>query len=280
MKHIKRIWLIALSVIVGTVFCLTIQAAPASAADLPEKLVLNGTSIVLVKGQKVDLFLYDRNAQDYDELTDSLAYKTVKWKSTKKKVATVTKDGIVKAKKAGKATIKATYKGRTYKCKIRVYKSLSKKQRTKMARKQAKRIVKTYTKPSMSKKEKAYRLAIYLFANLSQQGNQSGSAYKKNYGNEEYAALNMHLAACSGYCKAYKMLCKEAGIPCKHVNANKWTHQWNKVKIGGKWYKVDTQIAYVGFKVSEELQNRASVEWMDHGHFYTICLKLNHGFYE
>ena len=280
MKHIKRIWLIALSVIVGTAFCLTIQTAPASAADLPEKMVLNGTSIVLVKGQKVDLFLYDRNAQDYDELTDSLAYKTVKWKSTKKKVATVTKDGIVKAKKAGKATIKATYKGRTYKCKIRVYKSLSKKQRTKMARKQAKRIVKTYTKPSMSKKEKAYRLAIYLFANLSQQGNQSGSAYKKNYGNEEYAALNMHLAACSGYCKAYKMLCKEAGIPCKHVNANKWTHQWNKVKIGGKWYKVDTQIAYVGFKVSEELQNRASVEWMDHGHFYTIYLKLNHGFYE
>ena len=280
MKHIKRIWLIALSVIVGTVFCLTIQAAPASAADLPEKLVLNGTSIVLVKGQKVDLFLYDRNAQDYDELTDSLAYKNVKWKSTKKKVATVTKDGVVKAKKAGKTTIKATYKGRTYKCKIRVYKSLSREQRTKMAKKEAKRIVKKYTKPSMSKKEKAYRLAKYLYTNLSQQWNQSGSAYKKNYGNEAYAALNMHLAACSGYCKAYKMLCEEAGIPCKHVNANQWTHQWNKVKIGGKWYEVDTQMPYVGFNVSEDLQNIASIKWMDHGHCYTTYLKIVNGYYQ
>ena len=90
----------------------------------------------------------------------------------------------------------------------------------------------------------------------------------------------MHLAACSGYCKAYKMLCKEAGIPCKHVNANKWTHQWNKVKIGGKWYKVDTQIAYVGFKVSESLQEKGLSEWMDHGHFYTIYLKIKNGYYQ
>ena len=280
MKHIKRIWMIALSVIVGTVFCLTIQTAPVSAADHPQNMVLNVTSVELIKGQKVDLFMYDQNAQDYDELTGSLAYKDVKWKSTNKKVATVNKEGIVKAKKAGKATIKATYKGSTYKCKIRVYKSLSKKQRTKMAKKQAKRIVKTYTRPSMSKQEKAYRLAMYLYTNLAQQWNQSGSAYKKNYGNEEYAALNMHLAACSGYCKAYKMLCKEAGIPCKHVNANKWTHQWNKVKIDGKWYKVDTQIAYVGFKVSEELSNIAPVKWIDHSHLYTIYLKIVNGFYQ
>ena len=105
----------------------------------------------------------------------------------------------------------------------------------------------TYEK--MSKKEKATRLALYVFSNVYAQHNQSSSAYKKNYGNEPYAALIMHNAACSGRAKAYKMLCKYAGVPCKHVNADQWTHQWNKVKIKGKWYEVDTQIGYFGYKV-------------------------------
>lgn len=46
--------------------------------------------------------------------------KKVKWSSTKKSVATVTKKGKVKAKKAGKCTIKAKVAGKTLKCKITV----------------------------------------------------------------------------------------------------------------------------------------------------------------
>ena len=64
-------------------------------------------------------------------------------------------------------------------------------------------------------------------------------AKKKNYGNEAYAALVMKKAACSGYAKAYIMLCEAANIPVRHVNANSWTHQWNEVKVKGKWIKVD-----------------------------------------
>lgn len=43
-----------------------------------------------------------------------------KWISSNKKVATVTKNGVIKAIKAGKTTIKATYKGRSLKTVVKV----------------------------------------------------------------------------------------------------------------------------------------------------------------
>lgn len=46
--------------------------------------------------------------------------KKVKWKSSRKKVARVTKNGRVKALKKGKVVISAKYKGKKYKCKITV----------------------------------------------------------------------------------------------------------------------------------------------------------------
>lgn len=46
----------------------------------------------------------------------------IKWSSSNKKVATV-KKGVVFAKRTGKATIKAKYKGKTYKCKVTVKKN-------------------------------------------------------------------------------------------------------------------------------------------------------------
>ena len=73
----------------------------------------------------------------------------------------------------------------------------------------------------------------------SWQLNQSTEAYKKNYGNEAYAALVLKKAACSGYARAYKLLCEAAGVPVRHVNAGSWTHQWNEIKANGKWIKVD-----------------------------------------
>lgn len=54
----------------------------------------------------------------------------VKWKTSKKSVVTITKKKInkvaIKAKKAGKATITATYKKKTYKCRITVKKRTKK----------------------------------------------------------------------------------------------------------------------------------------------------------
>lgn len=46
--------------------------------------------------------------------------KKVKWSSSKKKIATVNKKGVVKAKKAGKTTITAKVGKKKYKCKVTV----------------------------------------------------------------------------------------------------------------------------------------------------------------
>lgn len=48
------------------------------------------------------------------------AGKKLNWKSSDKKVATVTKTGKITAKSAGKAVISVKYKGKTYKCKVTV----------------------------------------------------------------------------------------------------------------------------------------------------------------
>lgn len=232
--------------------------------EYKSNIKISSTSQIMVKGQKVQVSLYDRNDSSITAITDG-----VKWKSTKKSVAAVTKKGVIKAKKKGKATIYTTYKGKKYKCKIKVYNSLSASKRQKLAIKEAKSIVKRFTDSSMSRKEKATRLALYMCVNVASQDNQSTAAYKKNFGNEAYAALIMHHAACSGRARGYMLLCKYAGIPCKHVNANKWTHQWNKVKIGKKWYEVDTQIGSFEYKVTitQKMVNEC-IEYRHLGYVY------------
>ncbi len=76
-----------------------------------KKVALNKTSYQLTVGKTVKLKLKNSKA------------KNVKWSSNNKKVAKVSKNGLVKALKKGKATITAKYKGKKYKCKIRVVKS-------------------------------------------------------------------------------------------------------------------------------------------------------------
>ena len=75
-----------------------------------KKITITKKSSTLTVGKKLTLRLKNAKASK------------VKWSSSNKKVATVSKKGVVKAKKAGKTTITAKYKGRKYTCKIAVRK--------------------------------------------------------------------------------------------------------------------------------------------------------------
>lgn len=52
-------------------------------------------------------------------------------------------------------------------------------------------------------------------------------------------------AQCSGFARAMKALCDAIGIDCIYVHADAKvanpSHQWNQVKVGGKWYILDAQ---------------------------------------
>ena len=78
-----------------------------------KKISLSKTKLTLTVGKKSTLKLKNATASK------------VKWSSSKKSVASVSSKGVVKAKKAGKATIKAKYKGKTYKCTVTVKKKTS-----------------------------------------------------------------------------------------------------------------------------------------------------------
>lgn len=71
------------------------------------KVKLNVKKVTLSKGKTKKLILKN-------------AVGKVKWKSSKTSIATVSKKGVVTAKKAGKATITAKCKGQKYTCKVTV----------------------------------------------------------------------------------------------------------------------------------------------------------------
>ena len=73
------------------------------------KIRLSKKSLILGKGASYKLKVKGTKAK-------------VKWSSTKKSVATVSKKGVVKARKTGKCYIKAKVAGRTLKCKVTVKK--------------------------------------------------------------------------------------------------------------------------------------------------------------
>ena len=86
----------------GKTFLINVTVIP------PSKPKLNEDSIDLNTGDKKQLILYHSGTGK------------VKWKSSKKSIATVSSKGVVKAKNAGSCKITATYKGKKYVCYVDV----------------------------------------------------------------------------------------------------------------------------------------------------------------
>lgn len=86
-----------------------------------KKLKLNKKKLTLKKGKKYTLKLTITSTAKTAKEKAALK-KAVKWTSSNKKVATVTKNGKVKAKKAGKAKITAKLKGKKVSCTVKVKK--------------------------------------------------------------------------------------------------------------------------------------------------------------
>ena len=102
MKQTKKV----ISIVLALVLVLSLSLLPeTSISAAPKKVKLNKTKVTINVGKTVTLKLKNNK-------------KTVKWSTSNKKVAIVTKKGKVTGKKAGKATITAKVGKKKYKCKV------------------------------------------------------------------------------------------------------------------------------------------------------------------
>lgn len=98
-----------------------------------------------------------------------------------------------------------------------------------------------YIRKGMSDYDKVLTAFNYLRSNCR----YAYRGWQYNYANTAWGALVYGEAQCSGYARAMKALCDASGVDCRYIHANAKasnpSHQWNQVKVGGKWYILDAQ---------------------------------------
>ena len=92
---------------------------------------------------------------------------------------------------------------------------------------------KKYIKDSMSDYEKVRIIHDYLAENVVYRH------WEYDYANTAYGVFEYGGGACSGFARAFKALCDVCDVPCYYVHSEEDDHQWNYVKIDGKWYEMD-----------------------------------------
>ena len=121
-----------------------------------------------------------------------------------------------------------------------------------------------YIRKGMSEYDKALAVLLYLRSNCSYA--RCGLQY--NNANNAWGALVYNEAQCSGFARAMKALCDGVGVKCKYVHANSKavnpSHQWNEIRINGKWYIVDAQGGFF-LAGSNTWKNMMGMRWNTKG---------------
>lgn len=143
-------------------------------------------------------------------------------------------------KKTPKTVIKGDYKTGSVYGPALTSKQLSQVKST------VKKFCDNYITTDMNNLEKILTAQLYMAGNCTY-----AATWKKNGANTAWGSLvyknsrGYHEAQCSGYARGFKALCDAMGIKCRYVHANSKSinpsHQWNEVKLNGKWYIVDPQ---------------------------------------
>lgn len=198
-----------------------------------------------------------RTMRVYQEATIKLEGAT--FKSSNAKVASVSKSGLVKAKKQGKTTITAANGSETYVLTLTVKKSKFKpvpmkklkryryflqfmsKAQLKKAYKKALKIVRPLG--DLNKKDRLMGVAMRLREYFDRYMSYSMTA--KHYG-DPYGYFIKKKASCAGCARATGLCLNILGINYEHVNENKNMHQWARVKVGKKRWICDAYGLYCG----------------------------------
>lgn len=95
----------------------------------------------------------------------------------------------------------------------------------------------------LSKKEQLRYVTGALRAYFDQ--NMSYTSSKPHY-NDPYGYLCLNRASCAGCARTTGLCLNILGIKFEHVNENKWTHQWCRVKVGNQYWIADPYGMYCG----------------------------------
>lgn len=231
-KNYKRCMVFVSSILLLMFFVSILPSMQVNAAS--RKLKLSQTKITLAVGKTKKLAVKGATKNQLQK---------IKWISSKKSIATVSKSGKIVAKKPGKASIIAKVGKNKLKCKVTVKKksnakygtdlwgykiqhsnSYYKQRRTRIYRNLG---ITSKTKPQYA----AFLLAKWECDHICYDDNTTlpGQSYQQ--------ALDKGYVVCGGYANLYKYLLEGLKIPVKVVMIP--LHAWNHVKIDGKWYGVD-----------------------------------------
>ncbi len=104
----------------------------------------------------------------------------------------------------------------------------------------AQAVLKKIIKNGMSEFEKAKAIHDYMVMNIDYDyANYLANTIPSSSYTIEGALKNKY-AVCSGYAKAFMLLCQSSGLQCTYVTGTAGgPHAWNQIRIDGKWYNVD-----------------------------------------
>lgn len=233
--------------------------------------ILRWTRTAQTKGYQI----YRYNGKKWSYLrtitkSSTLAYKDTKVAAGKTYKYKIRAYNIVAGKKiysnfssAGTVSLKQPTVPGDYKANSIYGPSLNTRQLT-----QVRRVVQSfktnYIRKGMSDYDKALAAFLYLRSNCR----YARKGWQYNNANTAWGALVYNEAQCSGFARAMKALCDGIGIKCYYVhadqNAYNPSHQWNELRVGGKWYIVDAQSGFF-LAGSRTWRNSMGMSWNTKG---------------
>lgn len=129
---------------------------------------------------------------------------------------------------------------------------------------EVRRVVQAFKANFIKKGMSEYEKVLTAYQYLRYTCGYAWGGWQYNGANTALGALVYGEAQCSGFARAMKALCDGIGISCYYVHANSSSanpsHQWNEVRVDGKWYIVDPQGGY--FLLSgNTYKNRTGMDW-------------------
>ena len=235
---------------------------------------LNKTNVKLTVGSSIQLKLKCKKGK-------------VKWSSSKKSVATVSKKGKVKARKKGTAYITAKVRGKKYRCKVKVvsptvgfdYTAYLKLSRNcQVGNNKIKILTDKLTAAETTDRGKATAIYNYVRDNIdtvtyNQEGLEFWSDHNFIYGNESHygavGTLNEKAGNDSDQAHLLIAMLRTAGIPARYcfgscrfggktlimaniLGSNYMDHVWAECALNDQWIVLDPTREAESYAITEE----------------------------